>query len=264
MAAGRRTRGKRVALIPLVISLVAALMMLGGAAAGILLRRSLPDHHLNEHSKDVVRLGAGLVATITALLLGLLITSAKTAYDTQRREVSQIASKLVLLDNQLRRYGAEANPAREAQRRAVTPLIARIWGQRAVQAAAPYQPSVEGDLVYELIEGLDPKTDVQRNLKFRALETTAAITEARVRLFEESEAAVPKALIAVVILWLTLLFASFTLFSPINPTGSAVLAVIAMSASAAIFLILELNHPFSGLLQISSEPLRNALGVLGP
>src|SRR5690349_15898475 len=121
--------------------------MLGGAASGILLRRSLPDHHLNEHSKDVVRLGAGLVATITALLLGLLITSAKTTYDTQRREVSQIASKLVLLDNQLRRYGAEASPAREAQRRAVTPLINRIWGQRAVQASAPYQPSVEGDLV---------------------------------------------------------------------------------------------------------------------
>jgi hypothetical protein len=249
----------------LTISLLAAVLMLVGAGAGILLRRRLPHHHLNEHSKDVVRLGASLVATITALLLGLLITSAKTTYETQRGEVRQIASKLVLLDNQLKRYGPEAAPAREAQRRAMEPLIERIWGKRAIRTepGAPYQPSVEGDMVYEAIEGLNPQSDVQRSLKFRALSTVAAITEARVRLFEESKAAMPEVLIAVVILWLTLLFASFTLFSPINPTGAVVLTVIAFSAAAAIFLVLELNQPFAGLLRISPDPLRDALGVLG-
>ena len=249
----------------LAIALLAALLMLGGAGAGIVLRRSLPDHHLNEHSKDVVRLGASLVGTITALLLGLLITSAKTAYETQRSEVRQIASKLVLLDNQLRRYGAEADAAREAQRRAMAPLIARIWGEGAIrsESEAPFRPGVEGDLVYEAIEALNPRNDVQRNLKFRALSTLASITEIRVHLFEESEAAMPMTLIAIVILWLTLLFASFTLFSPINATGAVVLAVIAASASAAVFLILELEHPFSGLLRISPDPLRNALGSLG-
>lgn len=249
----------------LAISVLAALLMLGGAAFGILLRRRLPNHHLNEHSKDVVRLGASLVATITALLLGLLITSAKTSYETQRNEVRQIASKLVLLDNQLKRYGPEATAAREALRRAVAPLIARIWGERAIHSepGAPYQPDVEGNMVYETIEDLNPQNDVQRNIKFRAISTVAATTEARVRLFEESESAMPKVLIAIVILWLTLLFASFTLFSPINPTGAAVLTVIAVSASAAIFLILELNQPFAGLLQISPAPLRDALGSLG-
>ena len=250
----------------LAISLFAALMMMAGAGAGIFLRRSLPHHHLNEHSKDVVRLGAALIATITALLLGLLITSAKSTYDTQRKQVSQIASKLVLLDNQLKRYGSESNAAREAQRRAIPALIDRIWGQRALRstAGAPYQPGVEGDLVYEEIERLNPQTDVQRNLKFRALETMSAMTEIRVNLSEEAEAAAPNVLIAVVILWLTLLFASFTLFSPINPTGAAILGVIAVSAAAAIFLILEMNHAFSGLLQISPAPIRDALGTLGP
>jgi hypothetical protein len=249
----------------LAISLLAAALMLAGASAGILLRRRLPHHHLNEHSKDVVRLGASLVATITALLLGLLITSAKGTYETQRSEVRQIASKLVLLDSQLKRYGPEAAAARDAQRRAMAPLIARIWGERAIhsEAGAPYQPSVEGDLVYETVEALNPQNDVQRSLKFRALSTLASITETRVRLFEESEAGMPKALVAIVIVWLTLLFASFTLFSPINPTGAVVLAVIAVSASAAIFLVLELNQPFTGLLQISPDPLRDALGSLG-
>jgi Protein of unknown function (DUF4239) len=249
----------------LIISICAALLMLGGACAGILLRRHLPQHHLNDHSKDVVRLGSALVATITALVLGLLITSAKNTYDAQRQEIRRIAEKLVLLDNQLKRYGPEARQARELQRQAVPALVRRIWGQRALQSStgAPYQPGVEGELVFSAIEALAPQNDVQRTLKFRALSTLAAITEARVLLFEEADAGLPPALLAVVVFWLTMLFAGFTLFSPINATSATVLAIIAVSASGAMFLILELNHPFGGLMQISSAPIRDALGVLG-
>ena len=247
------------------ISLCAALLMLGGAGAGILLRRRLPDHHLNEHSKDVVRLGSGLVATVTALVLGLLITSAKNTYDAQRNEVKQIASKLVLLDGQLKRYGPEAQRARDLQRAAVAPMIDRIWGQRAITSTsgARYQPSVEGDLVYEAIEALKPQSEIQHNLKFRALATTAAITESRVALFEESETGLPLTLLVVVVFWLTILFAGFTLFSPINPTSAVALMVIAVSAAGAIFLILEMSDPFRGMMQISPASLRDALGAFG-
>jgi len=208
----------------LVISVCAALLMLGGACVGILLRRHLPKHHLNDHSKDVVRLGSGLVATITALVLGLLITSAKNTYDIQRQEIRQIAEKLVLLDNQLKRYGPEARHARDLQRQALPALVRRIWGQRAVQlpTGAPYQPGVEGEAVFSAIEALAPQNDVQRALKFRALSTIAAVTEARVLLFEEADAGLPTALLVVVIFWLTMLFAGFTLFSPINATSATV------------------------------------------
>ena len=129
---------------------------------------------------------------------------------------------------------------------------------------APYQPSVEGNLVYAAIEGLAPQNEVQRTLKFQALQTTTNITESRVLLFEQSDMGLPAPLLAMLIFWLTILLASFTLFSPVNPTGAVVLVIIALSASGAIFLILEMNHPFSGLMQIPSDPLRNALGVLGP
>ena len=108
------------------ISLLAFFVMLAGAAAGIGLRRILPEHHLNDHSKDVVRLGSALVATMSALVLGLLITSAKNTYETQRNEVRQIAAKLVLLDSQLQRYGPEARRARELQRQSMGPLVDRI------------------------------------------------------------------------------------------------------------------------------------------
>ena len=248
------------------VSLVAFVIMLGGAAAGVVLRRSLPQHHLNDHSKDVVRLGSALIATLSALVLSLLITSAKNVYDTQRNEVRQITAKLVLLDNQLERYGPEARPARELQRRAIGPLIDRIWGERAVKSSsgAPYRPGIEGELAYAAIEGLAPQNDVQRNLKFRALQTMSGITESRVLLFEQSDGSLPTPLLGVLIFWLTILLASFTLFSPINPTGGIALVIIALSASGAIYLILEMNNPFGGLMQIPSDAFRNALGVLGP
>jgi hypothetical protein len=248
------------------VSVVAFVIMLCGAAAGIVLRRTLPTHHLNDHSKDVVRLGSALIATLSALVLGLLITSAKNSYDMQRNEIRQIAAKLVLLDGELERYGPEARTARDLQRQAIGPLIDRIWGERAVKSSsgAPYRPGTEGQLVYTAIEGLAPQNDVQRNLKFKALQTMGSITETRVLLFEQSDAGLPIHLLVVLVFWLTILLASFTLFSTVNPTGGVALAVIALSASGAIYLILELNHPFGGLMQIPSDSLRNALGVLAP
>jgi hypothetical protein len=240
--------------------------MLGGAAAGVLLRWRLPQHHLNEHSKDVVRLGAGLLATMAALVLGLLISSAKNGYDMQRDEVRHIAAKLVLLDGLLARYGPEAQTARDLQRQAMASMIGRIWGERALKpsTAPPYRASVEGEAVIVAVEGLSPQNDVQRNLKLRALQTLTGITEARVLLFEQTHTGLPVPLLVALIFWLTILFASFTLFSPINPTNAVALAVIALSASGAIFLILEMNDPFAGLMQIPSAALRDALGTLGP
>ncbi len=172
----------------LAISLVAGVLMLSGAAAGILLRRALPEHHLNDHLKDVIRLGAGLIATISALVLGLLITSAKSNFDSQRNEIRQMAAKLVLLDNSLKRYGPEARPARELARQSLDPMIDRIWGERAERstAGAPFRPSVEADHVYAAIENLAPKTELQHTLKAYALQTITSVTEARVLLFEQS------------------------------------------------------------------------------
>lgn len=251
---------------PLVDALLAGLIMLGGAGAGILLRRALPQHHLDDRSKDVVRVGSALIATISALVLGLLITSAKGSYDSQRNEVRQIIAKLVLLDNHLARYGAEARVARELERISVESLADRIWGVRALKSkrGAPYRPSPEALLVYAAIEALTPQNEVQRTHKFQALQAITDITEARVLLFEQADTGLPIPLLVVLVFWLTILFVSFTLFSPVNPTVAAALVVIALSASAAIFLILEMNAPFTGLMQMSSAPLREALGVLPP
>ncbi|CAN5850820.1 hypothetical protein BH11PSE3_BH11PSE3_20290 [soil metagenome] len=250
----------------LAISLVAGVIMLGGAVTGILLRRWLPDRHLNDHSKDVIRLGSGLIATISALVLGLLITSAKSSYDVQRNEIRQIAAKLVLLDNGLKRYGPESRPARELLRQSMDPMIDRIWSERTLHSPRreAFRPSDAADRVYSTVEALAPKTEGQHTLRGNALRTITDVTESRVLLFEQSGEGLPVALLGVLVFWLAILFASFTLFSPINPAGAVALAIIALSAAGAIFLILEMNAPFTGLMQISSAPLYNALGAIEP
>ncbi|CAN5892290.1 hypothetical protein BH11PSE3_BH11PSE3_28150 [soil metagenome] len=246
------------------ISLVAFFVMLAGAMTGAVLHRILPQSHLDDQSKDIVRLGSALIATISALVLGLLITSAKNTYDLQRNEVRQITSKLVLTDTLLERYGPQTRPARDLLRRSIPPMITRIWGQRAVTAGgAPFAPSLEGHLLYGAIETLTPQNEVQRTLKFQAMQTVTTVTEERILLFEQSDAGLPLPLLVVLIFWLTILLASFTLFSSLSPTGAVALVIIALSAAGAIFLILEMNLPFDGLMQIPSAPLRDALGVLG-
>ena len=152
--------------------------MLAGALLGVLLRKALPEHHLNEHSKDVVRLGCALVATISALVLGLLITSAKNTYDTERNEIRQITANIILLDSQLKRYGPETRSAREALRDAIGPAIDRIWGKdaRTSVTRTPFQSNATGELVYATIQELSPQSEGKRFLKTQALQTTNNIT----------------------------------------------------------------------------------------
>ena len=106
----------------LTLSGIIFVLTLGGVFVGTLLRRALPEHHLDEHAKDVVRLGVGLIATIAALVLGLLIAAAKSSFDTQTSQVRQITADLILLDNILAQYGPEARPIRERVPSSVGPF----------------------------------------------------------------------------------------------------------------------------------------------
>jgi Protein of unknown function (DUF4239) len=246
----------------MVVSFIALAVILGGALVGM----ALPGHHLTEDTKDVVRLGTGLVGTIAALVLGLLIASAKSSYDTQNGQVRQITADIILVDLLLAQYGSEAHTARDLLRRAVGPLVERIWHEASSQSAkdGPFESSRAAEVAYAAIQELSPQTDAQRALKARALQISTDLAQTRLLLFTQADNSMPMPFLAVLVLWLTIIFNSFGLFSRINPTAVAVLFVCALSASGAIFLILELSQPFEGVMQISSAPLRNALAPLGP
>ena len=243
-----------------VLAFVVFAVILGGSFGGMLLR--LPV--LAEDSKDLVRLGTGVIGTISALVLGLLIASAKTSYDTQRSQVRELTANIILLDRVLAEYGPEANAARDALRRSITPLVDQIWreGSSGVTATTPFEPTATIEEAFHKVQELSPQNDNQRALQSRAIQVFADLAHTRLLLFAQTDNPIPKPFLVVLVFWLTIIFASFSLFT--RPKVVAALFIFALSTSGAIFLILELGQPFSGLMRISSAPLRNALAPLGP
>jgi hypothetical protein len=237
-----------------------------GAGLGMILRTVLHERHLSSESKDLVRLAMGLIGTMTALVLGLLIASAKSSFDTQRTGLAQMSGNIIFIDRILARFGPEAKEAREMLRASVADMLQRTWPAENPQSGSTEAPSgTEGryEGLFDKLEGLAPKNDTQRVLQAQALKTATDIAQARWVLFAQKGSSVPTPFLVVMVAWLTLILASFSLFAPPKPTVVLTLLICALAVSSAIFLILELDRPFEGLLQISSAPLRSALAQLG-
>ena len=249
---------------PLFASLLALVIILSGAFGGMMLRKVLPDRHLADDTKDAVRLGTGLIGTIAALVLGLLIAAANSSFDTQRGHVQHVAADIILLDQFLAQYGPEAQPARERLREAIGPLVERIWRENRSENAAqsPFEATRSSQDVAAIVLQLAPKNEVQRITKDRAIQATADLAQTRFLLFERAGRSLPVPFLVVLIFWLAMIFASFGMFARPNPVLIGALIICAVSAAGALFLVLELSDPFTGLMQISSVPLRNALAPL--
>jgi hypothetical protein len=246
----------------LVISLIVFAVVFGGALVGMALRRILPEHHLSQDTKDVVKLGMGLIGTIAALVLGLLIASAKSSFDTQRNGLAQLSANVLLLDRILAHYGPETKGCRDQLRDNVKMLLDHYWADSADQAAQA-GPSAHAESLYERIQDLSPQTDGQRTLQAAALKTAVDLAQARLLLSAQKSSSIPLPFLTILTFWLALLFASFSMFVRPNTTVIVALLLCALSAAGAIFLILELDHPFTGLIQLSSDPLQRALTQLG-
>jgi len=248
---------------PTSIAWIVLACVFGGAVLGVVLRRVLPEHHLNSDSKDVIKLAMGLTATMAALVLALLIAAAKSSYDAQRNEVTQLSANVVLLDRVLAHYGPDANAARDLLRRTAAGLIDRIWPQDHSRAVGPGPTAVGAEAFYDKIQELSPQNEVQRSLQAQALKMSIDIGQIRWLLFEQGGRSIPMPFLVLLVFWVTIIYVSFGLFAPQNATVIATLFLCALSVSGAIFLILELDRPFGGLVQISSAPLRNAVAQLG-
>jgi hypothetical protein len=247
------------------IGLLTAGCTFSGALIGVWLQKRLPRHHLDTDSQEVVKLGAGMIATVTALVLGLLVSSAKGTFDTINDGVKQSSAKIILLDRILAQYGPEAQGIRDQMKRSLAASVeagrlrkpAGASGQVAVQ----FTNRVEG--VQGLLRALTPQTEGQRQLLTQAQQVAGDMSQTRWLLMEEAQNELPFPLLVILIGWLTVLFVSFGLFAPRNATVLSVLLVCACSMAAAVFLILELNRPLDGFIKVSSAPLRNALEYLG-
>lgn len=243
------------------ISFIVLALVFGAALAGLLLRRSLPQDHISPDSKDTVKLAMALVSTMSALVLGLLISSAKTFYDTQSAELNQMSADVVALDRLLAHYGPETKEAREELRAAVIRNLDRIWSQERTRTEPVSDKP--GESLLDEIQALSPKDDKQRSLEAQALNLAVSIGRIRWLMYEQLNSSFSRTLLLVMVFWLILVFVSFGLFAPRNVIAIASLFAAALAVSGAIFLILEMYMPFTGFIQISSAPLRSALAHLG-
>jgi hypothetical protein len=230
---------------------------------GLFSRNVLPEEHLSTDTKDVVKLGIALIATMAALVLGLLIASAKSTYDTRRNQLLQVSADIILLDRILANYGAETKDARAMLQRSVATAIAQFWPADGDRPATIDRRASSVEAVVDDIQKLTPQSEAQRSMQSQASTMALDLARTRVLLFERLDSSIPVPFLVVLVFWLTIIFASFGLFAPRNATVIAAFFVCALSVSGAIFLILELDQSFRGLLQVSSAPLRTALAQLG-
>jgi len=226
---------------------------------GMLLRSVLPQDHLSVDSKDVMKLGMALVATMSALVLGLLITSAKSSYDEQNAELRDVSVKVILLDRSLAQYGPETKDMREMLRAAMVLALDRLW---SVNRGFTPGRSAE-DVLFDKIQALSPNEDSQRALNRQALSLTSDVARIRWLQYEEVNRSITPPVLVVLISWLATLFIGFGLLARPNGTVITSLAISALSVSSAIFLILELFSPYTGVIKVSSAPFHAALLQLG-
>jgi hypothetical protein len=235
--------------------------LLLGALAGMGIRNTVPKHHLDSDTRDLIKLGVGLIGTMSALVLGLLVASTKGAYDTKKSEIAQMAGNVILFDRVLAHYGAEASDTRDALRSSITSMVGDNGGRSHLEELSQAAP-VNRQSFFDKLQALTPQTDTQRGLLAEAKSLAVDLARTRWLVYAQSGTSISTPFLVIVVFWLTALYVSFGLFAPRNATAVTTLLVSATAVAGAMFLILDLDHPFTGLLQIPDTPLRNALAAL--
>ena len=272
----------------LLITSLVILCCFCGILLGAYIREKVPETHLNSDSKDIVKLGTGLIATLTALTLGLLVSSANNEFRSFNDELDTIGAEIMIMDRAMAHYGPETQMARETLRQLIIAVLLTNWPEDKDKIASKVKPEEWANMPTKLKENpfsfsgtaalqngmtlsgiqamllkLTPKDDEQRWRKSKALEVSGKLAEERWLLLEKAKASLPTPFLVVLVIWLGILFSIFSMYAPRNKTVTTVLLLCAFSVSGAVFLILELNVPTDGILKASSNPIMQTLDQLG-
>jgi len=243
------------------ISFVVYACVMAGALIGIYLNRVLPPEHIKDETRQAVNMAVGVIATLAALVLGLMVASAKSSFDARADDIREIGARIIVLDNALRDYGQETNDARDQLKKMVEARLQHIWAEELQTAGGPRLAEMEAALRVRLLS-LSPANDTQKWLQARALAVAGDLEQTRWQLIERSRKTIPRAFVVVLVFWLVVIFGTLGLFSPRNGTAYTIIFICALSVAAAIFLVLELDQPFEGVLQVSDLPVRSALAEI--
>lgn len=245
---------------PIAVGMIAFLCVFGGAVTGMVLRSRLPDHHLGPESRDAIKLATAIIGTLSALALGLLIASAKRSFDDAGVERRTSSARVLLLDRVMAHYGPQTDAMRAKLK---TVMQTRLAAEQDEAGRDAISEGVDIEAIQDSLRALVPQTEGQRSLQSRALQLSGDIAEARWVRTETEVGGFPTPFLAILILWFTLLFASFGLLAPGNGTVVATLFICALSVSAALVLVIDMDHPYLGFIRVSDAPLRWALERIG-
>jgi hypothetical protein len=242
-------------------SLLVTACIFAGGLAGLYLNRLLPLHHLTKETQDVVRLGIGMLSVLASLVLGLLIATAKSSYDSTDRAFRSYAAELALLNEMLRDYGGSASVPRDLLRSYTERLLQDGWPKDRQQPVAlgDEQARLLLEHVREAVRALKPIDSDQKALQDRAIEVNIDLLRDRWLLIEQQGPSVQGVVVAILVSWVTIIFASFGMNAPRNGTVVLTFLICSLAIGGAIFLILEMDRPLGGMMQISSWPVQNAL-----
>lgn len=244
----------------IVVGLLVFAFLAGSALIVLWLHPRLPPTLRSKETTDTVRLGIGVVATITALVVSLLITSVKGSFDQVHHDVQTFATELILLDRALRFYGPGADNARALLTRYTERALQETWPGRGHRAIVDdHTASALLDQTEAAILALPTTGPRQSRLAERAAADIRDVVRQRWSLVEESGSAVSPVLVAALSLWLGLIFASCGYNAPRNGLVVVVFLVCAASVAGAIFLIVEMDGAFTGLITVPSDSIQQAL-----
>ena len=245
---------------PTLTALIVFACLIAAVLLGRTLRGLLPEGHLSTESKDAVKLAMGLVATMSALVLGLLVSSAKGAYDTERSEVIQMAPEgHVPRPRASRLRTGNCRRPRAASRDHGGRDSANLAGRTAPAGTALLPIRKQAMSLYGAIQRSFAAQRHAGGLKAQAATLAVDLAQIRTLLAAQSVPSISKPMLIILVLWLVIIFLGFSVLAPPNATTLLALTVSALAVSGAIFLIFELDEPFGGLIGISSEPMLNAL-----
>ena len=236
---------------------------LTGASLGVLLLHGkLPAHHRHDETQNTVRLVTNIFVVMTSLVLGLMVNSAKTRFEGINRDVHAFATDLILLDRMLRQYGPDANDTRQR----LVAYVKRAADGRWTTGDPVHTSDVTSEQllndVGSSLRALSPSNDTQRSIWNDARDQYRKALELRWTLVEQAEGSIPTPLLGMVIAWLVLVFGSFGYRAPCNLV--VVISFVAASAliSCALYLIVDMDEPFKGPIQISSAPLQRVMAEI--
>jgi hypothetical protein len=248
---------------PTLIGILVFVCAFGGTYVGMRLQSLLPDHHLQEQSRGAVQISAGLIATMTALVLGLVTASAKSSFDEVNEMLKGTAANLLSLENALVQFGPETEPLRDEVQEILRLRIAMIWPTDGSESNVdPFALSSRIEELAASIRALDADSAEQEWQRDRADQLMATIMAVRWNVASGLTVSIPPPFLAILIFWIAVTFVSFGMFSPRNSTVITAMFLCSLSIGAAIFLVLEMDEPFLGLVKASPEPLRYALALM--